>query len=239
MKSNLFLSLLVAVLLSFSSHVAAQSTVMFAQSSSMANPGASTVSVTVVRAGPSTTAAAVNYTTVALTAVPGTDFGAGSGQLYWPAGDSSDRIITFNVDTTPKYPATVVQFAVALMGALNSFTGSPSVSMVSVNQTFVPGVSPLPPAPVPVEPSSTAMPSSSSTAPYVPSSSSSTGVAVVAEESSSSDDHLPLILGLTLGLGGGLILLAVCAWCLWSGKRRENGQAPKPSVISGPVVVVN
>jgi hypothetical protein len=81
--------------------------------------------------------------------------------------------------------------------------------------------------------------SSSSTAPYVPSSSSSTGVAAIVEEDSSSDDHLPLILGLTLGLGGGLILLAVCAWCLWSGKRREdNGVAgPKP-VINGPASVI-
>lgn len=95
------------------------------------------VIVKVVRSGPTTTAASVNYTTVNGSAVAGSDYTTTSGTLQFPAGTSSKTI------TIPLLKDTVVEgtenFSVHLFNPSGVQLGNVSDATVTINDDDVAG----------------------------------------------------------------------------------------------------
>jgi VCBS repeat-containing protein len=104
----------------------------FSNASYSTNEGSGTATIAVARAGGSTGAVSVNYTTSNGTATAGSDYTAASGTLNWADGDSASRTFTVAIadDTAAESSETVNLTLSAPSGSAT--LGSPSSAVLTI-----------------------------------------------------------------------------------------------------------
>src|ERR1700722_2565413 len=115
-------------------------TVLFAAASYTVAQSAGTVTVNIDRAGGSSGAISVGYTTNSGTAVAGTDFTAASGTLNWADGDASSKSFSVAISNASPFSGNK-SLSVTLSNASGGASlGSPSSATVTISGDASPPV---------------------------------------------------------------------------------------------------
>lgn len=108
--------------------------VQFAPNSYSVAEEAGNAVLTVTRSAPFTYASSVQYSTVVISATPGSDYTATTGTLNWAAGDSSSRTITVPILNDAAAESTEV-FRVNLSNPIGTQLGTTHIASVSITDT--------------------------------------------------------------------------------------------------------
>lgn len=108
--------------------------VQFAPNSYSVAEEAGNAVLTVTRSAPFTYASSVQYSTVVVTATPGSDYTATTGTLNWPAGDGSNRTIMVPILNDAAAESSEV-FRVNLSNPVGTQLGTTHIASVSITDT--------------------------------------------------------------------------------------------------------